>query len=862
MTAATGVQLGKYRIVRQLGKGAMGVVSEAVDSLLDRTVALKTVRKEFIEDPRFLERFKREARAAARLSHPNIVTVYEYGEEDDTAFIAMEFVRGRELKAWIEAGERFSPAQATQIVGQVLDALGYAHDQGVVHRDIKPANLMLLDGGTRLKVADFGIARLEHSDLTQTGHVLGTPSYMSPEQFMGQTVDGRADLFATGVMLYELLTGERPFAGQSATTIMYRVLTEEPTPPSELSVQINPALNAVLIKALAKKPLERFQTAAEFKAALEAATAGELLQPLHAPAPERNAALGPTFSENPAPPRDDQATAMPGGADASWFRTVVPGPAASEDEAPVVSAPRHAAVTDARDSTRPGGGQALLVMGALAAIALVAMGVYVGSLFTAGEPGHVTTSAPAADSSLSSATSAPAAALPGMPATETGTAAGTASTASREPAATAAPLPVLSVPEAAVTPATNPAAVPLAEPLLPSAEPALVTIAAVGMAMPGSDPVAAGSAAAADSRRQLVEKALALYLDPESLRNHYGVLRQHVLAHPDAYIERVLSESAPALEPDGLMHANVTAVLKVKVVQQDLNTLSAKERLELIRLHGDPLIAIEVTAAEEGGGLNGRSPLAENILKEQVQGFGYRTLTEGPEYAKADFRVEADVRLKRLSARLPASGILVEKTALTSWTIRCLNARTGEEIHVATELPGKRSWPTPDAAMAEVGKLIGERFTAEFFEQNSNFTGQPLRLRVAALPAPEYGIALGRELAALRSVLEVVEQPQGAGVSIYDLLLAEPSGDLRQLVESRILGPLHAKLGRSCFSLGGSEGAMVGLQFVESCGAAASLEQLQRLPPAELYVAPAERRSQVLQGYAAPAGMQGPLIDI
>ena len=196
-------KLGKYEIRRELGKGAMGVVYEGWDAGIGRRVALKTVRRDQLEGgeaAELLSRFKREAQAAGRLNHPNVVAVYEYGEDEGTAFIAMEYIEGRELKDIFDKSERVKLPDVLQLMTQLLDAIGHAHANGIVHRDIKPANVFLLPDG-RLKVGDFGIARMESSNLTQAGSVLGTPAYMSPEQFMGQTVDGRSDHFSAGVIL-------------------------------------------------------------------------------------------------------------------------------------------------------------------------------------------------------------------------------------------------------------------------------------------------------------------------------------------------------------------------------------------------------------------------------------------------------------------------------------------------------------------------------------------------------------------------------------------------------------------------------------------------------------------------------------
>lgn len=265
-------KLGKYEIRRELGRGAMGIVYEGFDPYIERIVALKTVLKSVIDSSEAEEafgRFRREAQAAGRLTHPNIVSVYEYGEDNDMAFIAMEFVTGKELKWYFDRGERFQLKDSLHIMSQLLEALDYSHSHSVVHRDIKPANIVV-NSDSQVKVVDFGIARIESSELTQVGTVLGTPTYMSPEQFMGITADGRSDLYSAGVILYQFLTGERPFTG-NMTTIMHKVMYQAPVPPSTLNPEVTKTLEEVVKKAMAKLPEERFQTAAEFIKALRLA---------------------------------------------------------------------------------------------------------------------------------------------------------------------------------------------------------------------------------------------------------------------------------------------------------------------------------------------------------------------------------------------------------------------------------------------------------------------------------------------------------------------------------------------------------------------------------------------------------------
>ncbi|WP_158743537.1 serine/threonine-protein kinase [Acidisphaera sp. L21] len=265
-----GSLLGKYQIRAVLGKGAMGTVYDGMDPVIERRVAIKTVELPDGADPEAQEslaRFKREAQAAGRLNHPNIVGVFDYGETDELAYIVMEFVEGQTLKDLLEhKNERLPLAETLRVMDDILAGLVYSHARGVVHRDIKPANVMITRDN-RAKIADFGIARIESSSMTQAGTILGTPAYMSAEQFMGQTVDKRSDIYSTGVLLYQLLTGDRPYDG-GLTAIMHKVLNTTPPLPSELSVSVPPWLDPVVARAMARRPEDRFPDAAAFADAL------------------------------------------------------------------------------------------------------------------------------------------------------------------------------------------------------------------------------------------------------------------------------------------------------------------------------------------------------------------------------------------------------------------------------------------------------------------------------------------------------------------------------------------------------------------------------------------------------------------
>jgi serine/threonine protein kinase len=261
-------KLGRYKILGELGRGAMGVVYKAEDPALDRIVALKTIilsegdaagRKDYHA------RFFQEAKASARLTHPQIITVYDFGEEGDLAYLAMEFLKGTELRTRMTKGE-ISVPEAVHIAEQVAEGLGYAHEHGVVHRDIKPSNIMLLPH-EQVKIMDFGIARMRASDhKTSTGLVLGTPKYMSPEQVAGAAVDHRSDIFSLGVVLYEMLTRSRLFSGEDTPQIFYNVVNVQPAPPSRLNPEVPPMLDFVLERALKKDPGVRYQDAFELAA--------------------------------------------------------------------------------------------------------------------------------------------------------------------------------------------------------------------------------------------------------------------------------------------------------------------------------------------------------------------------------------------------------------------------------------------------------------------------------------------------------------------------------------------------------------------------------------------------------------------
>jgi len=265
-------QLGRYEVISELGQGAMGVVYKARDPLIDRVVAIKTINLALALDEKeeYENRFYQEAKAAGRLSHPNIVTIYDVGKNGDVAYIAMEFLEGCELRNIMNDNGLLPISQVLDIVAQVAQGLAYAHEHDIIHRDVKPSNVMVVRDG-HIKITDFGIARMPYSAVqTQTGMVLGSPKYMSPEQVMGKSIDQRSDIFSLGVMLYEMLTGQSPFNGDNVNAIMYQTLNAIPSPPNSLNPEVPEMIDFIVAKALAKKMEDRYQSARDFAVDLRA----------------------------------------------------------------------------------------------------------------------------------------------------------------------------------------------------------------------------------------------------------------------------------------------------------------------------------------------------------------------------------------------------------------------------------------------------------------------------------------------------------------------------------------------------------------------------------------------------------------
>lgn len=294
-------QLGRYEVISELGQGAMGVVYKARDPLIDRVVAIKTINLGLAQEDKeeYEGRFYQEAKAAGRLNHPNIVTIYDVGKSGDIAYIAMEFLHGCELRDLMRENGKLPVDQVLDMVAQVASGLAYAHEHGIVHRDIKPSNIMVIRDG-HVKITDFGIARMASSAVrTQTGMVLGSPKYMSPEQVLGKVIDQRSDIFSLGVMLYEMLTGESPFMGENVNAIMFQTLNSMPAAPGTLNSAVPDMLNFIVAKALAKELDDRYQNAKDFATDLRACrdTLPRSNQPIDMPGGERRKLAGVVVSE-------------------------------------------------------------------------------------------------------------------------------------------------------------------------------------------------------------------------------------------------------------------------------------------------------------------------------------------------------------------------------------------------------------------------------------------------------------------------------------------------------------------------------------------------------------------------------------
>ena len=372
--------IGRYEILELVGKGGMGVLYRAIDPMLERDVALKMMHVDFTTDQLARERFQREAKAVARLQHKNVVTIHELGEVDGAPYIVMEFLTGKDLDAILRSRRAMTLVEKIEIAIQLCHGLGYAHEQGIVHRDIKPGNVRVLEDGT-VKLLDFGIAKFAMSSMTQTGTVMGTPSYMAPEQIAGTPVDGRADLFSVGVLLYELLIGHKPFMGDSPTAIVYQIMHVDPPPVRARMPDLPEALNAIVSRALQKDPNDRYSRAAELAADLQMVKMS--LDP-----PLKGGNSGYISGATPLTLGQLHATTL-------GTRTTIGTPAPALDGPMRGSVEEAAADAAPRGAARPSRKMSVpaLILGAVA-VAVVGFGIYLAVGGRAGETGPGATAQP------------------------------------------------------------------------------------------------------------------------------------------------------------------------------------------------------------------------------------------------------------------------------------------------------------------------------------------------------------------------------------------------------------------------------------------------------------------------------------
>ena len=388
--------IGRYEVIERVGRGGMGVLYRGRDPVLEREVAIKVMAGDFSTDESARSRFFREARAAARLQHRNIVTIYEFAEDNGTPYIAMEFLRGQSLSQRLQTGTPMTLVQKLDVVTQLLTGLHYAHEQGIIHRDVKPPNIWLNDDGT-VKLLDFGIAKIAASTMTSAGSVLGSAFYMAPEQVAGREVDGRADVFAAGVVLYELLSRHRPFEAESPTAVMMKIINEDPQPLTKFCPDLPPALVAAVMKALSKEAAHRFPHAGDFGAELKllrlSAERGSDTLVSESPDLAQTIFIPPTM-----------AGSSPGTSPA------LQGPLAAHD--PAGSA---ALLADPGTASRVavGGGSRLSTWLTIAAVAIAAVALAVA---LTGRGGGAETPSVATDAAAATATSAPGGSAPPPPA--------------------------------------------------------------------------------------------------------------------------------------------------------------------------------------------------------------------------------------------------------------------------------------------------------------------------------------------------------------------------------------------------------------------------------------------------------------
>jgi serine/threonine-protein kinase len=391
-------------------------------------------------------------------------------------------------------------------------------------------------------------------------------------------------------------------------------------------------------------------------------------------------------------------------------------------------------------------------------------------------------------------------------------------------------------------------------PQIAARKPGTAMITAVGLADPqdprfSKDGLEVEPHLWADARRQLIEKAVALYIDPSSINAHYALLRDRLFSRSDEYISSVLEQLPPQSSHYGLLLGTIRATVKVHDVQRALNEISRQERVEFIRNNGNPRISVEVRVQSDLADPTRRpwrSALAENVLMDRIRSFGFVAVDAATAQPAPDFVLSGEVRLKHLSATLPASGLSIEKVALTSWTIRTVDPNTGEEVYLNTTIPPKQSWATEDLAMQEIGRLIGSKFSREFFLQYFDFGSQSVRLRFKGLPSRAAPSLVSEAIAALRILNAKQSDSSGQDDVLIDIDVADGPDAARERVADALLNPLNRKLGQVCFTSTSGSNTELLIDFDPACASPAVLARLDASPPGALIDAPSSRIEEIV----------------
>lgn len=776
-TLPPGYALEEYRVERVLGQGGFGVTYLAHDVRLDQQVAIKeylprqfavreadsTVVPRSTADQenfrRFLDRFLGEARTLAKLRHANIVRVLRYFEGLGTAYMVMEYERGRSLGEILR--DMKVPADAAWICGwlpPLLDGLAAVHAASFLHRDIKPDNIFVRTDGTPL-LLDFGAAR---SVVAQSGGLttIYTAGYAPLEQY---STDGKqgpwTDIYGMAAVLYRVVTGK---------------------PPTEAPLR---SQNDTLVPAL--------QIGAKSYDA-------RLLAPID---------WGLRLDENARP---QSIAEWRRGRDGVLGLDAVLCPAAT-----TVVPPAPSERTDPRRQTaaRRERGRRWQVR-AGAAVAAVLVGVAATILLLRATP-------------------------PTTPAVDHGS----------------APAPRLARADGLA-------------PAAPSLDvaPALVKVAdsqinALGMvdgtdARYRADPELLMADLRSDARRQVIEKAVGIFVQRGALLDHYETLANEIFGHGEL-VGQLVADVQPLHSDDGLVYLPAAAEVRIPDLRKLVFRLSRDDRLALIRAQGDPLISVAVSLrdAERGGPIE-RSALAENVIKQRIRDFGFRVTSphdagsdERGGGQRPDFAIESEAKLKTLRHTLAASGLTIEKYVLTSWTVKCMDRESGEEIYFDNQIPNSGSWADADRALEQIGTLIADAFSRDFFAEHLPRASRENRLAIHAIPSSEAAGLLRRELLALRSVTHVAMTAAAGGTATFDVRWYDQGLDGEQSFDGTVLAPLRRKLGRDCLIAESDGTADVIVRLSAEC-ARDLPTKLTTIPAAALSEAPAERLAALARSLA------------